>query len=143
MDTSGQKPRCRMAKIGRPLKYRKEFHPQDFIRLSKQGKSLTQIALAWDIDRDTIYEWSKRNKEFSGAVKKGRALAEAWYMDLGQQAMIGMAYVNGQKVKMDVGLFVWMTKNMFKWTDKVVTLEEDPTEERPLKDLSDEELDAL
>lgn len=104
---------------GQPTAYRAEFHPQDFIRLSKQGKNLAQIALAWDLHRDTLYEWQKVHKEFSDAVKKGREFSEAWYTDLGQLAMLGQAQVNGQKVKVDIGLYVWLTKNLFKWSDKI------------------------
>lgn len=109
--------------VGRPTKYRKEFHPQDFIRLSKQGKTLAQIALEWDVDRDTVQEWRKRHKEFSVAIKKGREFAEAWYMNLGHLAMLNRATVveNGIRTQVDVnlGFFVWMTKNLFHWSDKV------------------------
>ena len=104
---------------GQPTKYRKEFHGADFIRLSKLGKNITQIAFEWDVDRGIIYDWAKRHKEFNHAIKKGRDFAEGWYVNLGQLAMLGQAQVNGQKVKIDVGMFVWLTKNLFKWTEKV------------------------
>lgn len=129
---------------GQPTKYRKDFHNEDFIRLSKQGKNITQIALDWDVDRNTIYEWGKVYKEFSNTLKKGRNYAEAWYMNLGQLAMIGQATVNGQKVKVDVGLYVWLTKNMFKWTDKVAVNKDDEEKSyNSCQDLTNEELDAL
>lgn len=108
---------------GRPSKYNKDFHIPDFIRLSKQGKTLAQIALAWDVDRDTVAEWRKRHKEFSDAIKKGREYSEAWYMNLGQMAMINEASImeNGKpkKVNVNLGYFCWMTKNLFKWSDKI------------------------
>lgn len=133
-----------MAKMGHPTKYRASFHIYDFIRLSKLGKNITQIALEWDVHRDTIYEWGNKHKDFSDALKKGKSFAEAWYMNLGQLAMIGQAQINGQKVKVDVGLFVWMTKNMFKWSDKVdVKASEQNDKHRPLEHLTDEELDEL
>ena len=127
-----------MAKAGRPTKYRADFHPNDFIRLSKLGKNLTQIALEWDIDRDTIYDWGKKYPLFSGAIKKGRAFAEAWYVNIGQQAMMR----EGHGVNVNLGFYVWLTKNLFKWSDKVA-VEPGGDEDRPLKDLSDEELDDL
>jgi hypothetical protein len=127
---------------GRPTKYRKDFHPEDFIRLSEQGKTYAQIARAWKIDRDTIKEWRKIHPGFSAAVKKGRQLAEAWYMDLGQAAMVGVATLDGKKVSINLGMFVWMTKNMFKWSDQVKMVT-DEDEDRPLRDLPDEELDNL
>lgn len=104
-----------MNKRGHPTDYRENFHPQDFIEQSKQGKSLAQIALSWDVHRDTIYEWRKVHPEFSDAVKKGREFAEAWYMNLGQAGILGQA----TEKPMNVGLFCWMTKNMFNWSDKV------------------------
>ena len=128
--------------MGRPSKYRKDFHPENFILLSEQGKTFAQIAKAWKIDRDTILEWARRHKEFSGAIKRGRQVAEAWYMDLGHAAMLGQAKMDGQKISVNLGFFVWMTKNMFKWSDKVdVTEKPDQNANRPYKDLSNEELD--
>lgn len=105
--------------IGRPPKYRKDYHPENFILLSEQGKCLAQIARIWRVDRDTIYEWGKVHKEFSDAIKKGRQVCEAWYMDLGQASMIGQAMIDGVRVPMNNTMFVWMTKNLFKWSDKV------------------------
>ena len=105
--------------MARPAKYLRKFHPGDFIRLSKGGKTLTQIALAWNVHRDTIYEWARRHKEFSDAIKKGRAFAEGWYMDLGQAAMVGEAKYDNKKINLNLGMFVWLTKNLFKWSDKI------------------------
>lgn len=99
-------------KSGRPPKYNSSFHPQDFIEQSKTGKHLFQIAASWDICRDTIHDWSNKHKEFSDAVKKGQLLAEAWYMERGMNAMQG-------KENIHLGFFVWLTKNKFKWADKV------------------------
>lgn len=125
---------------GRPTKYRANFHPDDFILQSEQGKTLAQIAKNWKVDRDTIKEWRKVHPEFSAAVKKGREFAEAWYMDLGQAAMVGRANIGGKPVQFNLGVFCWMTKNMFKWTDRVQT--ESVEHDNPLKDMSDEELES-
>ena len=133
-----------MSKSGRPTKYKKDFHPADFIAKSKDGKALAQIAYDWDVSRDTLYEWAKTHSEFSDAIKKGREYAEAWYMNLGQSAMLGQAQVNGRFISFQLGVFVWMTKNIFKWSDKISTATDGPDlSNRPLKDLTDEELDAL
>lgn len=104
---------------GRPSEYRADFHPKEYIRLSKMGKSMTQIACTWDLDRQTLYDWAERHRKFAGALKKGREGMENWYSELGQAAMIGQATFNGQKVKLDVGLYVWLTKNICKWSDRV------------------------
>jgi len=128
---------------GRPTKYRKEFHCDNFITLSEQGKTLAQIAKAWKIDRETLWTWSKKHKEFANAVKRGRQIAEAWYMDLGQASMLGQAKIDGQKVNINLGMFCWLTKNMFRWSDRVVEEKEFVEHDRPLEGLSDEELDKL
>ena len=56
--------------------------------------------------------------------------------------MLGAVVIEGKKVNVNLGMFCWLTKNMFKWSDRVTTDEADATEERPLKDMSDEELDT-
>ena len=104
---------------GAPTKYLKDFHPQNYLELSNQGKCIAQIARKWNVHRDTIYEWSKKHPKFSDAIKKGKEICEAWYMDVGQSAMIGQAIVDGKAIRMNNTLFVWMTKNLFKWTDKM------------------------
>lgn len=102
-------------KGGRPSLYRPEFHPEDFVRQSRDGKTFKQIAASWNIDRDTLLKWSKRHKEFNGTIKRGRQLAEAWYMDIGRSAMMGQVKIDGKLIRVELGWFVWMTKNMFKW----------------------------
>lgn len=101
---------------GRPPKYRKEFHPEEYLRLSKSGKTLAQIAAVFDISRETVYAWAEKHKEFSDAFKKGKQLSEVWYMDLLQGAIIGKLPPG---VKFNLGAFCWATKNMFGWTDRV------------------------
>lgn len=133
-----------MAKVGRPPKYQADFHPEDFLRLSEQGKTLAQIAKSWKVDRDTINEWAKVHKEFSVAKKRGREIAEAWYMDLGQAAMLGQAAIDGKKISINLGMFCWLTKNMFRWSDKMEVRDKSAIDtHRPLKDVSDEELDDM
>lgn len=113
-----------MAKVGRPTKYRADFHPEDFLRLSNQGKVQTQIARAWKVDRECIANWALRHKEFSDAVKKGKQWAEAWWQDMFQNAAIGIPQrleVDGNKVSLKFNAVpaIWLTKNAFGWADKV------------------------
>jgi hypothetical protein len=112
--------------VGRPTDYKPDFHPKDFIRLSKLGKHKYQIALAWDHDRDTLKEWEKVHPEFSAAVQKGKQYAEAWYVNIGQMAMMGQAAVKNEdgttsKITPNLGYYSWLMKNLFKWTDRVET----------------------
>ena len=105
------KSKVEPAKRGRPSSYDKEFHPQNFIDLSKAGKNVTQISCEWDISRDTIYEWEKTHKEFKDAFKRGKELLEAWWIDKGIKAMQG-------EVTCNLGYYVWLTKNILNWSDK-------------------------
>lgn len=123
---------------GRPPKYDPEFHPKDFIRLSRQGKHMYQIAAEWDVCRDTIHDWKKNHPEFSDAFKKGQQYCEAWYMQLGQAGMVGMKDAQGKPVLVNTGLYVWLTKNKFKWADRI---EEKQTVVEELSDNTD--LDKL
>jgi hypothetical protein len=126
-------------KVGRPTKY----HPkrcEEFIELARKGKTLAQIAYAWHVNRDTINEWRAKHEAFSVAVKTGRDFCEAWYMNLGQDAMVGRI-VKGKQVTANFGMYCWLTKNMFKWSDRIVEADDEP--ERPLENLTDEELDEL
>jgi hypothetical protein len=124
---------------GAPTKYQKDFHPQNFIELSNKGKCLAQIARAWNVHRDTIYEWAKKHPKFSDAIKKGKELCEAWYMDTGQAAMLGAVTIEGKPIRMNNGMFVWMTKNLFKWTnniaiqDNTAQAEEPPSEDAKIR----------
>lgn len=133
--------------IGRAPKYKKDFHIEDFIKLSQQGKTFAQIASRWQIDRTTLYRWEKKYPEFRNAVKSGRDLCEAWYIDLGQSAMLGIApKINGQSCKVNLGWYVWLTKNMFKWNDRA-SLEHSGPDGRPIEtinkpELTDEQLEA-
>lgn len=104
---------------GRPPKYRKDFHPQSFIEHSKQGKHLYQIAYEWDVCRDVLYQWQAKHSEFNDAVKKGKQYAEAWYMNLGHRAMLGQVTINGKPVVVNLGWFCYLTKNKFKWSDRM------------------------
>jgi|SRR6478672_2225363 len=128
---------------GRPTKYREEFHCTDFIEQSKQGKTITQIASSWDINLDSLYEWKKVHPKFSEAIKIGRQHAEAWYMNLGQAAITGQTKVNNEPVPFNLGVFCWMTKNMFKWSDRVDTSPQNAkgNEENPCKQMTDDELE--
>lgn len=106
--------------MARPSSYREEFHPQDFIEQSRKGRTLTQIAASWDISRETVYQWGKSFTEFSDALKRGRELSEAWYIDLGQSAITGNPCAGGEKfAKFNLGAYVWLTKNLFKWADQI------------------------
>lgn len=97
-------------------RYKKDFHPEDYIRQSEDGKTTAQIAAKWKVGRATLYVWAEKHKEFAEAFKLGREYAEAWYINIGQAAVVGKLPAG---TKFNLGAYVWMTKNMFKWADRV------------------------
>jgi hypothetical protein len=96
---------------GAPTKYRKDFHPDSFVELSRKGKSVTQIAYIWEVHKDTIYEWVKVHKEFSVSFKKGKDFTEAFWQDLFQDA------AEGKRRNINLGAAIWYTKAVLKWTE--------------------------
>ncbi len=115
-------------KLGRPEDYRKDFHPAEFIRHSKDGKNKTQIAALFEVHRDTLYEWAKKHKTFSDAIKKGSMLCEAHWMNLGYAGMTGgVTGKDGKKIQINLGFYVWLTKNNFGWSDTPEPQHEDNT----------------
>jgi len=107
-------------RAGQPTKYNAEFHPADFLKRSEAGESIAQIAGAWKVARATMYNWAEENQEFLDAMKIGSELVERWYAQLGQQAMVGQAKINGQKIEnFSWQGFKWMSQNVCKWRQNV------------------------
>ena len=62
---------------GRITKYDPDIYPAWAWHLATNGKKDDEIADEMDIAPSTFYEWKKIHKEFSEAVKKGKAPADA------------------------------------------------------------------
>lgn len=60
----------------RKVLYNPAFHPQEFTRLIKQGKLLTDIAAEWHVVGYTVYTWSKRYPEFGHVYKCHKSYKE-------------------------------------------------------------------
>ena len=105
-------------KAGAPTKYNPEFHPDDFIKQSKDGQPVIAIAASWGVHKDTIYEWVKVHEKFSDSFKIGRTSCEAWWFNLGKDSMTG-------KKNADLGFFAYLTKSMLGWRDRDPAIIED------------------
>lgn len=57
------------------------------IELGKEGKSLAQMCAHFDIARSTIDNWADLNPEFSEALSRARAHAQAWWEDKGMAGL--------------------------------------------------------
>jgi len=68
---------------GRPPTFSAD-HCKRAIELGRQGKTLTQIAVALDVTRETIYHWMQHRPEFSYAMQRALEHAQAFWEDMGQ-----------------------------------------------------------
>jgi hypothetical protein len=71
---------------GRPSDYDPK-HCETVIELGKRGKSLAQMASHFDAARSTIDEWASKHPEFSEALTRAKAHAQAWWEDAGQDGL--------------------------------------------------------
>ena len=93
------------------------------IELMSEGRSKRASCSLLGIHEDTLYEWAKVHSEFSEALKTAELACAEWWEDKGRDAM------QGQIVGFNATAFVWMTKNVLKWSDRQQLLGDD---EKPL-----------
>lgn len=64
-------------KVGRPTKYKPDYHPEKAHKLALLGLTDEEMAVSFDVTTSTIYEWMNRHSEFSEAIKSGKVTADA------------------------------------------------------------------
>lgn len=72
--------------VGRPSAYDPAFC-EKVVELGKLGKSVTQIACALDVSKETVYAWIREKPEFSDAMTRARAYSQAWWEEMGQAGL--------------------------------------------------------
>ena len=102
-------------KIGRPTKYNDDMLPK-LIEYGKKGYTLTMMAVELGINKDTLYEWIKKdgphyNKCFSDVFTTAMELSQAF---MEKQGLENMA-----NPKFNSGTFkFWMQRRFLKdWGD--------------------------
>ena len=63
--------------VGRPTKYRPDYHPAWAEKLAKLGATDEDIASSFDISIATLYNWRNDYQEFLEATRRGKLLADA------------------------------------------------------------------
>jgi hypothetical protein len=71
---------------GRPTTYKSKYCEM-VIELGRQGKSQIQIASALNVPRSTMLSWAKKHEEFSTALTYAKECEQAWWEDVGQNAL--------------------------------------------------------
>lgn len=72
--------------MARPTDYRPEYCDQ-VIAWGEEGKSVTWMAAKLDVSRECVYEWARVHPEFSDALTRARAKAQAMWEDMGQDGI--------------------------------------------------------
>ena len=66
------------ARPGQPTKYKPEYC-ESVVELSREGATLTALAVELGVSRDTLYEWQKVHPQFSDACTRARDVARKWW----------------------------------------------------------------
>lgn len=94
-------------KVGRPTDYKSEYC-QMLIEHMAQGHSFESFAAVINKNRDTLYDWTVRHKEFLDAKKEGLDKSLLWFEERGRFGM-------KQGKDFNATVFIFMMKNMHGW----------------------------
>lgn len=72
---------------GRPTDYKPEYC-ETVQALGSKGYSLTEIASALDVVKQTIYSWQEAFPEFMDAMEKARLKSQAWWEKIGREHIV-------------------------------------------------------
>lgn len=110
------------AKIGRPTKYDPAFC-EIAIEAMQKGFSKEAVSGHLGICKDTLYQWEKKHKDFSDALKKGLELSRQFWEKI---ALDHLTHSKGSK-QLNSTVWLFNMKNRFGWADKIETKNEDTT----------------
>jgi len=106
---------------GQPTKYRKKYC-EELIDHMSQGYSFGSFAGKILVNRDTLFEWANKHKEFSDAKEIGLAANLYKLEGIGLMATLGKLKINQRAWEM-------FMKNIHQWKEKVdITSDNDPIE---------------
>lgn len=134
-------------KVGRPSDY-DPIYCQMLIKHMEDGLSFECFAGVIGVCEQTLYNWLKDFPEFLESKNKGKPKSRLFWEKLGRDGAVNETIKDGDSMtktqSLNSSVWIFNMKNRFGWrnNDNPPPQESAP-EERPLKDLSDEELDAL
>lgn len=92
-------------------KYNPQYHPIQFIDLSRSGLSEIEIAAEFGIGLNTLRGWSEKFSTFHTAYEIGQALHEAWYLQQGKSGLRDRNF--------NTSLFKFLTGNKLGYSEKI------------------------
>ena len=81
-----KKPKPEKRPVGRPSAYQPEYC-EIVIELGKLGKSIAQMASAFDVDKASIFRWIEENEDFRTSFARARAHSQTWWENAAQGNM--------------------------------------------------------
>lgn len=107
---------------------------EEVIKLGKAGKSWTQIAAHYDVDRKTMYNMRKQYPEFNEAMETSKTNFIAYWEDVGQKGIKGISL----KFNAPAWMYYMKVSGGDEWrevTEQKISLSDE------VKKLSDKDLD--
>ena len=111
-----RKKESTQVKKGRPTKMNIDSMRPIIESCARQGMTDVQIAIRLGVCTDSLYEWSKKSKDFALLMKYAKELAQDHWLKLFNDNMI---FTQGKdNTKLDTIGWIFNMKNRFNWRDK-------------------------
>jgi hypothetical protein len=114
--------------FGRPTVYSKSFC-QSLVDHMSLGLSFESFAGTINVCRDTIYDWTKKHKDFSYARSVGKMKSLYFWEKMGVEGLFTTTERDGNTSitkAINYGVWGFNMKNRFGWRDKLEVTETDP-----------------
>ena len=85
----------------------------ELIKFMGQGYSKSASAAKMGVHRHSIDNWAEKHEEFAEALALAESKRDLWWEQKGRDA------VEGKIENFNVTAFIWMTKNVCRWSDKL------------------------
>lgn len=64
------------------IKYDPELHPVQIVEMMKQGKTISQVCMAFGISRPTYYTWREKHEKFREASEFADTCRQAYWEEI-------------------------------------------------------------
>jgi transposase-like protein len=85
-----KKPRKKASTTPRPMGRPSVYKPQfcdEIVELRSKGYEVAEVALAFGVAKDTLYDWCRTNPDFSAAFARARDAAEAYFAKMVREGL--------------------------------------------------------